>query len=234
METKTLPIEVCELKFDDDEWKVEGYASVFNSVDKVGDTVLPGAFSKSLQGGREIRMHMEHMRWTHPGKWVDFREDQHGLKATGYLTRDHSQAKDLRASMRHGTVRGLSIGFVIPEGGAEKKGDIRLLKEIELHEVSFTGTPAEPQAMLTAWKSELSTIESLSDFESFLRDSGANISKSMATALTSHLKRLILSESEQAEEEIKRERQRQAEEFKAALNRYQLKILNLTNKELVK
>ena len=49
METKQLPIESVQLKWNDEDWAVSGYASVFNSVDKVGDTVLPGAFLKSLE-----------------------------------------------------------------------------------------------------------------------------------------------------------------------------------------
>ena len=59
MEVKTSPIEACEFKFDDDAWKITGYASVFNSVDKVGDTILPGAFTKSIESGDEIKMYYE-------------------------------------------------------------------------------------------------------------------------------------------------------------------------------
>ena len=226
METKTLPIEQVELKFNDDEWRVEGYASVFNSVDKVGDTILPGAFQKSLESGVEIKMYYEHNRLLKPGKWERLAEDKRGLKSAGQLTRDHSVAKDLRAELRHGTVRGLSIGYVIPDGGAKSRDDGgRDLSRIDLIEVSFTGSPAEPQAIVTAWKSELETITNLSDFEAFLRESGA-YSKSMATALTGHLKRLIQSESEATREGMQRE---QAEELKALANRYQLRMLQLTN-----
>lgn len=225
METKTLPIEQVELKFNDDEWRVEGYASVFNSVDKVGDTILPGAFQKSLDSGIEIKMYYEHNRLLKPGKWESMVEDDRGLKSAGQLTRGHSLASDLRAELRHGTVRGMSIGFYIPEGGFEKRDDGgRNINEIELIEVSFTGSPAEPKAVVTAWKSELETITNLSDFEAFLRDSGA-YSKSMATALTSRLKTIVLSDSAAASEETQR---KAAEELKATLNRYQLKILQLT------
>jgi len=206
METKQLPVEACELKWDDDVWRVEGYASVFNSVDHVGDTILPGAFEKTLKGDRKIGMHLEHLRWITPGMWTKAEEDEHGLKVTGQLTRDHSVAKDLLASARHGTIRGLSIGFVIPQEGAEIKGENRIIKEVDLYEVSFTATPAEPKAMLTAWKSELACIDTLRDFETFLRDVGTGtISKSMAKALTSHLKSLCLREAGAADGETKRE-----------------------------
>jgi HK97 family phage prohead protease len=220
METKHLPFEATELKFNDEDWRVEGYASVFDSVDKVGDTVQRGAFIKSLNE-RMPSMRFEHLRWATPGMWTKAEEDERGLKVIGQLTRDHSLAKDLRASLRHGTVRGLSIGFVIKD--AEQDGPNRILKEIDLHEVSFTANPAEPQAVVTAWKSELGNIESLADFERFLRDSG-DISKSMATALTSHLKTLLLSDSERVDEEIKREVQRTDDELQALIARWNFKL----------
>jgi len=220
METKTTPIEAVELKWDDEDWKVEGYASVFNSVDKVGDTILPGAFIKSLEE-RTPAMHFEHLRWATPGMWTKAEEDEHGLKVTGQLTRDHSLAKDLRSSMRHGTIRGLSIGFVIKD--SEQDGPNRILKEVDLHEVSFTASPAEPKAVVTAWKSELACINSLSDFERFLRDSG-DISKQMATALTSHLKTLLLSDSERVDEEIKREKQRHDADLEALIASWNFKL----------
>jgi len=229
METKTLPFESCELKFDDTEWKVEGYASAFNSVDKVGDTILPGAFQKSLDSGRTVKMYYEHSRLMKPGKWSSFEEDKYGLKSVGFLTRDHSLAKDIRAELRHGTIEGLSIGFVIPEGGAEKKDNVRVISQIELHEVSFVGSPAEPKAVITAWKSELASIESLADFERFLRESG-DISRSMATALTSHLKTLLLSDSERVDEEMKREAQRKQKELQSMLIRWNFKTSTLTRK----
>jgi len=229
METKQLPLESCELKFNDDDWKVEGYASVFNSVDKVGDTILPGAFQKSLDSGRPIKMYYEHLRFMKPGRWEGFSEDERGLKAWGFLTRDHSIAKDVRAELRHGTIEGMSIGFFVPEGGAEKTDTGRILKEIELHEVSFVGNPAEPKAVITAWKSELESIKNLSDLEDLLRESGG-YSRSMATALTGHLKMLIQSESDAVREETRRDTCRELDELKALLNHYQLGIHVLTKR----
>lgn len=223
METKQLPIEACELKFDDDEWRVEGYASAFNSVDLVNDTILPGAFQKSLESGRPVKMYYEHSRIMKPGVWTGFVEDKYGLKVTGHLTRDHSLAKDIRAELRHGTIEGLSIGFGIPQGGSEQKGDIRYIKEIDLHEVSFVGSPAEPKAVITAWKSELMQLKSLSDCEALLRESGG-YSRSMATALIGHIKTLCRSESEQAHAAKVRELET-AIKLKAAIDKYDLRKL---------
>lgn len=230
METKTLPVEACELKFDDDEWRVEGYASAFNSIDKVGDTILPGAFQKSLESGRTIKMYYEHSRIMKPGKWAKFEEDKYGLKAVGFLTRDHSLAKDIRAELRHGTIEGFSIGFVIPSGGAEEKDGVRVIKEIDLHEVSFVGSPAEPKAVVTAWKSELAQVKTLREFEQFLRDSGVDISNSMATALVSHLKSIVLRESEQEREESQRIKQADIDRLEALAMKTRVSLLNYLRK----
>lgn len=218
METKTNPIETCEFKFDDDEWKITGYASVFNSTDKVGDTILPGAFTKSLETPKEIKMYYEHMRFLKPGKWATFEQDEKGLKVAGYLTRDHSLAKDLRAEMRHGTVKSMSVGFTIPTGGVEEKEDGgRILKVINLVEVSLTGNPAEPKAIIESFKSELNDIESIRELEGLLRDA-AGLSRSMATATIGKMKTLVQSDSVT-------ERNQQVQELKSIMDRFDLRTL---------
>ena len=224
LEFKTNPIEECEFKFNDDEWRVEGYATVWNSVDKTGDRIIPGAFTKSLASGKGISMHLEHLRWITPGKWESAVEDDKGLRVTGYLTRDHSVAKDLRASMRHGTIKALSQGFWIPEGGSKKNNSGgRDISEINLVEVSFTADPAEPNATIESFKSMLEGVDNIRDMEAFLRDS-ANLSKSMAVALISHVKQLCRSESEQESAEKLRELQA-ALQVKAVLEKYDLRKL---------
>lgn len=218
LEYKTNPVEACELKFNDEEWAVEGYASVFDSEDSYGDTVLPGAFQKSLERGVEIKMYYEHLSFLKPGRWISAEEDKHGLKIAGQLTRDHSLAKDVRAELRHKTITGMSIGFTIPHGGfEEKESGGRILKQIDLVEVSLTGRPAEPKAVITSWKSELESAKTVRDFEVFLRDS-MNISKGMAVALISHAKAICRSDSEQETAE-------QVRELKAIMDRYDLKKL---------
>lgn len=221
MEYKQTPIEAVELKFNDDEWRVEGYATVWNSVDKMGDTILPGAFTKSLQSGNSIAMRFEHLRWATPGKWDAAIEDEKGLRMVGHLTREHSLAKDLRASMRHGTIKGLSQGFWIPDGGFKKndKGG-RDISEINLIEVSFTADPAEPKATIEHFKSALADLHTIRDLEGFLRDSG-NLSKSEAAALISHVKHICRSESEQ-DDAVKRELQT---ELKSLVDKYDLRTL---------
>lgn len=222
LETKHNPIEACELKFNDDEWKVTGYATVFNSVDKVGDVILPGAFDEWLEKNAAPAMRFEHLRWITPGKWDSAVTDEKGLRVSGHLTRDHSVAKDLRASMRHGTIRGLSQGFHIVEAEDNDHGG-RDIKKIDLVEVSFTATPAEPKATIESFKSELESLNTYSDIEDFLRESG-NFSKSMTTALFGRIKDICRSESEHEADMQKRELE-QARALKALAAKYDLRNL---------
>jgi len=219
LQYKNHPLEACEFRFNDDDWQVTGYASAFNSVDSFNDTVLPGAFAESIKAKVPV-MRFEHLRYATPGKWDSAVEDEKGLRVSGHLTRDHSIAKDLRASMRHGTIRGLSIGFWTPEDGFEAKSDGgRILKKINLVEVSFTADPAEPLATIDSFKSEVAAIATLADMEDFLRDTG-NLSKSMACTLISQMKAVCLGDPDKAKAQNEAVMQ-----LKSVLDKYDLRKL---------
>lgn len=225
MEHKTLACEAEFKTFNDDEWKVEGYGSVFDSVDLVGDTIKAGAFAESIEK-RMPRMHLEHFRLITPGMWVKAVEDHHGLRLTGYLTRDHSWAKDLRASLRHGTIRGLSIGFTLPEDGYQKTDTGRTITKAELFEVSFVGEPAEPKAQVENWKSEIADLHTLSDFERFLKDLGA-MPRSAVTAYVSRFKSQMQSDSVDEAEKKTREIDKARQAYAKRLAEYNEHLMNL-------
>lgn len=179
METKRIALDAAEIKQVGDGYAFEGYASVFGGLDSYGDTIERGAYAETLQNRlRPVRMFFNHrsfgsMAPATIGKWVDMREDDKGLFVRGELTEGHPVAEATRASMKHGTVDGLSIGFSLPEGGAEMDGAVRRLKKINLFEVSIVEEPADLAARVDA-----DTIKSLPDFEGiraledFLRDAG--------------------------------------------------------------
>src|SRR6056297_3656681 len=128
MLTKDLSLDAAGIKFADGEKRVfSGYASKFNGVDSYGDTIAPGAYSKTL----ESRERPIQMRWNHYGpiigKWTKAEEDDKGLYMEGELTPGHRTAEDAYALLKHGSVDGLSIGYRVTD--AEEKEDGRLLKE---------------------------------------------------------------------------------------------------------
>lgn len=192
METKKLALERCEIKARDDARVFSGYASVFNGVDSYGDTIAPGAYEKTLsERDRPIRM-----RWNHYGpvigKYTRIEEDEKGLYVEGELTPGHSVASDVYASLKHGAIDGLSIGYYVRE--FEKDESARILKEIELIEVSVVEEPADGAALITDVKHAdfleyIERAESLKEIERLLRDA-CGLSRKAATAMVSRVKHL--------------------------------------------
>lgn len=194
MERKNLDLTAVELKFDEEDGgrKFSGYASVFGGTDSYGDTILPGAYKKTLKK----RERPVQMRWNHHGpvigKWSVIQEDEKGLYVEGELTPGHSVAEDVYASLKHGSVTGLSIGYrpvQIRDLGDGK----RELKEIDLIEISAVESPADLAAQIGNVKSAIDESESLKEVETLLRDAGG-FSRADATALVARIKSLSRGE----------------------------------------
>jgi len=189
VERKNLSLDSVELKLDDSGRKFSGYASVFNGVDSYGDTIVPGAYSKTIsQRERPIQM-----RWNHfgpvIGKWTRIEEDEKGLFVEGELTPGHSVAEDAYALLKHQAVTGMSIGYRIPPGGLEKDGEKRLLKQIDLVEISIVESPADLNAQVGDVKSAIEQAETRKEFEELLRNAGG-FSRTDAKTLVTRIKSL--------------------------------------------
>lgn len=192
---KTLRLESAEIKLDQSkEGWFSGYASKFNGVDSYGDTILPGAYVKTIDPQRDRPIQM---RWNHRGpvigKWITMREDAQGLYVEGQLTPGHSVAEDVKASLAFGSVTGMSIGYRIVD--SEKKDDGgRILKEIDLVEISVVESPADTGAQVTNVKDALDEAESLKELETLLREAGG-FSRSEAVAIIAKARHIGQSES---------------------------------------
>jgi len=196
MEFKRLALDGAALKFDDSrEGVFSGYASVFNGVDSYGDTIAPGAYKRTLKDReRPVRM-----RWNHfgpvIGKWTRLEEDDKGLYVEGELTPGHSVAQNVYASMKHGAIDGMSIGYR-PVKFEEHGNGRRTLKEIDLVEISVVEEPADLGARVGEVKHLIELIDEIKSFkevESLLREAGG-MSRAAATALVSRTKALTLGE----------------------------------------
>lgn len=184
----------CELKFlDDKEIKTfEGYASTFGNEDRHGDIVEKGAFESSI-GKKMPLMLRGHDPANVVGKWVDMYEDDKGLHSKGEFTPGHSVAADTYASLKHGALSGLSIGFRVPRKGYRIENDRRIIEKVELLEVSIVALPANTEAQILAVKDDIQDIETVRDLENYLRDSGFSVSA--ARTLAGRIKQLDLRES---------------------------------------
>lgn len=228
---KTLSLSECDIKLaGDGAATFEGYASKFNLVDSYGDTILPGAYADTLKQNGQPKMYGEHSYFLGGsglpiGKW-QASEDDTGLYVRGELTKGMSLANDYHAALKHGTIDGLSVGGMLsPADYEEKDTGGRIIKRwTKLVEVSIVAFPADKHArvdldtvksaMLSA---EISHLETIKDFERFLRDAGG-LSKGLALALTSRAKSIFRSDSDGAPEA------KAMQELDAALKRLQARI----------
>ncbi len=198
-----LSLENCQVKAigQDGERRFSGYASKFGGFDAYGDRVMKGAFEKTLQNRtRPVRM-----RWNHYGPvigvWEKMYEDDIGLYVEGSLTPGHSVAEDAYASLRHGAVDAMSIGYIPRE--EEMVEGVNELREIELIEVSLVEEPADLGAKISEVKEAhriINDFERLKDCEDWLRNS-AGLSKSAATAIVARVKALSLGEPAEVQEQ---------------------------------
>lgn len=211
MQRKNIGLNDIELKFASS-GGFSGYASVFGGVDSYGDTIVAGAYKSvidNIQKGDALmpKMFVNHRSWDIPvGKYTHIEEDDKGLYVEGEFTRGNPQAETIKAAMQHGTVDGLSIGFMIGDFEmVEQEGEkLRLIKSIkELPEVSIVTYPADEAARvdLTTVKSALDNINNVKDLEDFLREVGG-FSKSLAMATVSRSKRLFTPGDPAVENEV--------------------------------
>lgn len=192
MERKTLSLSDCDIKLEGDSGRFAGYASVFGGVDSYKDTIIKGAYEYTLRKNGKPKMFVQHDSSGLPvGKFLSAKEDDHGLLVEGEFTPGMARAEEARAALKHGTVDGLSIGYMLRKGDFEEtESGGRMIKRVStLLEVSIVTFPADSAARidLSSVKSDIDQLETIRDFERFLRDAGG-FSKGLTEALVSRAK----------------------------------------------
>lgn len=158
-------LEVKFQKFDsdltlDDEFVIEGYASLFGAKDQGGDVVEKGAYAKSLGADRKVKMLWQHDPNEPIGIWDEVREDDRGLYVKGRLLESVSRAREAAALTKAGAIDGLSIGYRTVKSHKNEKG-LRCLSEVELWEVSLVTFPMLPEARLDAHEGKSNALQDL-------------------------------------------------------------------------
>lgn len=203
-ETKTF-IEPAELKADFGQRLIEGYASVFNVVDLVGDVVMPGAFAKTIterQPRKLIKCFYDHS--IPIGMPVELREDSRGLFTVNRISNVPEGDKVLQF-VADGVCAHMSFAYdvigreIVQREGAEP---IRRLTELKLYEEGPVHWPANEQAELLGMKqlaealrearAKAPDLRALLAKKGYLRDSeidlvqvlGAAITKAVTDAIT--------------------------------------------------
>lgn len=163
-----------------------GYGAVFDNVDSYGDMIKKGAFAKFIDdvksGTQQYpSMLLQHGGWginstdmMPVGIWTDIQEDDIGLKLTGKLaeTQNGKEAYQLLKMTPRPAITGLSIGYYTRDSSYGGKQDAydRLLKQIDVLEISLVTFPANDKARVTGVKSTNDITER--DFEQLLHEAG--------------------------------------------------------------
>ncbi len=139
---------------------IEGYASLFGSVDQGGDVVQKGAYMASLAEGRQVKMLWQHDPSEPIGVWDEVREDAKGLYVKGRLLEDVARAREAAALTKAGAIDGLSIGYRTVKASKDDRGR-RLLNEVELWEVSLVTFPMLPEARVGSHEGKSDALHDL-------------------------------------------------------------------------
>lgn len=156
----------------------EGYGSIFGNLDLGNDVIQKGAFTKSLESRppSKVKLLYQHKSDMPIGVYDEIREDAKGLYVKGRIalkTRAGAEAYEL---LKIGALDGLSIGFKTnPKAVSyEDRGQKRIIKEVDLMEVSLVTFPMNPKATVTVVKGQDISIR---DWEKGMRDA-FNLSRS--------------------------------------------------------
>ena len=151
VEVRDLPIHFVQVKAaDDDTRTIEGYASVFGGTpDAYDDLIVKGAFAESLRV-RTPKFLDQHDQRRPIGKVISLVEDDHGLYGKWRFA-NTAKAREAYEDVKEGLVEGLSIGFIAKDYEYNNEG-IRVLKTIDLREISVVTIPANDDALITVVK----------------------------------------------------------------------------------
>ncbi len=141
-----------EIKQADADGYIEGHGAVFGNVDFGLDRIEPGAFTQTLKGLDSVPMLWQHFSDEPIGVWEGLSEDKRGLVVKGHINLDTQRGREARSLVKQGAVRGLSIGYIPRDFKYED--DVRVLKVVDLLEVSLATFPMNPEARVAGVKND--------------------------------------------------------------------------------
>lgn len=134
---------------------ITGIAWPFGTPDRIGDVIEFGAFKSATP---PIPMLAFHDPTDPVGTWDSITEKSDGLHVAGHLLIDDvPRAREVRAMVKAGAVRGLSIGFNAKKAQTRKGGG-RTIQALDLAEISLVTIPMHPGARVSGVKSAAAAI----------------------------------------------------------------------------
>lgn len=122
---------------------IEGYANT-STKDRVGDVVLPSAFSSSLKTYLDNPVLLENHNWDKIAGVTQHAEiTDKGLFIRAKISETRP---DLKQQIREGCLRTFSIGYNELDADYDEGTKTKIVKNIELLEISVVSVPANPEA----------------------------------------------------------------------------------------
>ncbi|MEQ9042715.1 MAG: HK97 family phage prohead protease [Alphaproteobacteria bacterium] len=145
-----------ETKLDaSDDGTIEGLAWKYAEADRIGDMIQKGAFTNA---SLPLPMLFGHDQNDPIGTWDTAEDDTEGLRLKGRLLVDEvARAREVRALVRAGAVRGISIGFRTKKATPRARGG-RTITELDLVEASLCVIPMHPGARVTSAKTAVRAL----------------------------------------------------------------------------
>ena len=157
-----IPCDIKAYHDDDDDddkkpyGKFEGYGSIFGNKDLGNDVVMEGAFSRSLRSrkAKGVKLLWQHKEDMPIGVFESIKEDGDGLRVKGSLALGTQQGREAYELLKMGALDGLSIGYKADpkKQGYDERRRRRMLKEVDLMEISLVTFPMNPKARVSAVK----------------------------------------------------------------------------------
>lgn len=150
-------IEEKALSEHDDYWILKGYAATYET-DKINDVIVPGAFKRSLDRyaakGDNLQLYFNHLTEQPPiGIVMEAFEDRKGLAYVAHLPKDDEfVAKRIVPQIKRRSLKSNSFGFKVRDSERRKSDNARLLKQIDIMEISVVGFPCGNGADITGIK----------------------------------------------------------------------------------
>jgi HK97 family phage prohead protease len=137
---------------------INGYASVFDVVDSQYDVIVNGAFrhyNNNSNAQTSIKLLWQHKPEQPIGFIKSIQEDHYGLYFEAKLLLDVAKAKEAHHLVKAGIIDSVSIGYTPLDYYIDHKRGVRVIKEINLWEISLVTFPANQAAKLTRTKHKL-------------------------------------------------------------------------------
>jgi HK97 family phage prohead protease len=157
---------------------IEGYASLFDVVDRGGDIVCKGAYELALanlkERGGKVKMLWQHDPAQPIGVWDIVQEDTRGLYVEGYIIENVEKGREALALIKAGALDGLSIGYRTKRATKSAHGG-RMLQELDLWEVSLVTFPMLETARINHTKKDAQVADMELDIVNCIRDATRRI-----------------------------------------------------------